>query len=57
MTRRTKWMRRAAALAAGATLLQAQGCLLDTNVLAADVAQAVLTVLLDTLVSALAGAA
>ncbi len=53
MTRRTKWMRRAAALAAGATLFQAQGCLVDTNVLAADVAQALLTVLLDTVVGAL----
>lgn len=57
MNRRTKWMRRAAALAAGATLLQAQGCLVDTNVLTADVAQAVLTVLLDTLVGALSQAA
>ncbi len=56
MTRRTKWMRGAAALAAGATLLQAQGCLVDSNVLIADLTQALLTVLLDTLVGALSQA-
>ncbi|MCG3128244.1 MAG: hypothetical protein CHACPFDD_03121 [Phycisphaerae bacterium] len=48
-----KWRRHVALLTSGALLLQAQGCLVDTNVLIADLTQAVLTVLLDTLVGAL----
>lgn len=53
MARSTKWRRGLAALVVGATLLQAQGCAIDTNVLIADLSQALLTVLLDTLVGAL----
>jgi hypothetical protein len=43
-----------AILASGALLLQTQGCLIDTDVLIADLTQATLTILLDTLVGTLA---
>lgn len=45
-----------AVIACGALLLQTQGCMIDTNVLVADLAQATLTVLLDALVGALSQA-
>lgn len=48
-----RWRRRMAVLASGALLLQTQGCLIDTNVLIADLSQAVLTVLLNALVGSL----
>lgn len=51
-----RWGRRMAVLACGAMALQMQGCLIDTNVLIADLAQATLTVLLDALVGALSQA-
>lgn len=45
-----------AILASGALLLQAQGCLIDSDVLIADLTQATLTILLDTVVGALSAA-
>lgn len=48
--------RLSAILASGALLLQTQGCLIDTDVLVADLTQAALTVLLDTLVGTLSQA-
>ncbi len=45
-----------AMLTSGALLLQAQGCVIDTDVLIADLTQATLTVLLDSVVGTLSEA-